>query len=305
MSAAQYHYNKLLLKQIQKKYGNFQDLPPEMMELIISVSQTYDQYERERQLIERSMDLSSQEMIEANNKLEQQAEKLQRSNQELSEFAYAVSHDLKEPLRTIASYVQLIEARLRKNLDTETTEFMNYAVSGVKRLQTMLDGMLKYAQAGEEQKDFSRLDLNIILENVLDNLRDNIVDNKAEIKLSNVLPEVSGNRVQLVQLFQNLIANSIKFRSAEAAPVIEIKSERVKNEFHFSISDNGIGISDRDKQKFFVMFKRGHSSNYEGIGMGLSICKKIVENHGGKIWIAETNTHTGLKINFTLPVSHI
>ena len=301
MTTVDIKYNKLLLKQIQKKFGSADNLPPEVVELLDTVSHTYDFYERERQLIERSMDISSNELIEANSKLEEQAQKLQRSNEELREFAFAVSHDLREPLRTIASYIQLVELRLKEHLNPETKEFMGFAVSGVKRLQNMLEGMLKYAQVEEGQKDFNKQDLNIILEIALDNLHENIKNSEANVKVESLMPQVSGNRMQLIQLFQQLISNSLKFRHEET-PVISISAEIRQNDILFSIIDNGIGVQDNDKRKLFSLFKRGHSGKYEGIGMGLSICKKIVENHGGAIWI-EDETLKGTKIFFTLPKS--
>src|ERR1700733_3434422 len=133
MTTVDYKLNRLLQKQVQRKFGDADNLPPEYLEFLQTISQTYDQYERERQLTQRSLDISSQEMMEKNSKLEEQAQKLERGNEELREFAFAVSHDLKEPLRTIASYVQLIEVRLKGNLDTNTREFMDFAVEGVKR----------------------------------------------------------------------------------------------------------------------------------------------------------------------------
>jgi light-regulated signal transduction histidine kinase (bacteriophytochrome) len=301
MTSLDVKFNKLLLKQIQKKFGSTDDLPPEMMEFLNTVSHTYDFYEKERQLIERSMDISSNELIEANGKLEEQAQKLQRSNMELREFAYAVSHDLREPLRTIAGYIQLVELRLKEQLNPETREFMGFAVSGVKRLQNMLEGMLKYAQVEEGQKDFVRQNLNIILEMALDNLAGPVKNTGAEIKVEQSMPELRGNRAQLIQLFQQLVANSLKF-TGEEAPVIEITVKARQNDFIFSVYDNGIGVHEEDKHKLFSLFKRGHSGKYEGIGMGLSICKKIVENHGGAIWI-DDSTVKGMKIFFTLPKS--
>jgi len=280
MTTVDIKYNKLLLKQIQKKFGSADNLPPEVVELLDTVSHTYDFYERERQLIERSMDISSNELIEANSKLEEQAQKLQRSNEELREFAFAVSHDLREPLRTIASYIQLVELRLKEHLNPETKEFMGFAVSGVKRLQNMLEGMLKYAQVEEGQKDFNKQDLNIILEIALDNLHENIKNSEANVKVESLMPQVSGNRMQLIQLFQQLISNSLKFRHEET-PVISISAEIRQNDILFSIIDNGIGVQDNDKRKLFSLFKRGHSGKYEGIGMGLSICKK---NCGESRW---------------------
>ena len=299
MTTVDLKYNKLLLKQIQKKYGSAEDLPPEMLEFLNTVSHTYDFYEKERQLIERSMDISSNELIEANSKLEEQAQKLQRSNEELREFAYAVSHDLREPLRTIAGYIQLVELRLKEQLNPETREFMGFAVSGVKRLQNMLEGMLKYAQVEEGQKDFARQNLNIILEMALDNLSEPIRNTKADIKVEQIMPDLRGNRAQLIQLFQQLISNSLKFKTEEN-PVIEITVKARQNDFIFSVYDNGIGVQEDDKHKLFSLFKRGHSGKYEGIGMGLSICKKIVENHGGAIWIDDSAV-TGMRIYFTLP----
>ncbi len=301
MTTVDYRLNRLLQKQIQRKFGDADNLPPEVMDLLATISQTYDQYEREKQLTERSLDISSQEMLEKSAKLEQQAQMLERSNDELREFAFAISHDLKEPLRTIASYVQLIELRLNKNLDPETKEFMDFAVSGVKRLQTMLDSMLKYAQVSDGHKDFVAVNMNGVVVAAAENLHEITSSNNAKIELLNNLPDVMGNQVQLTNLFQNLFSNSIKFRSAES-PVIQIASFHRPADFLFTVSDNGIGITDRDKQKLFVMFKRGHSRDYEGIGMGLSICKKIIENHGGQIWIDDSNGRTkGLAINFTIP----
>ena len=303
MSTVDVKYNKLLLKQIQKKFGSVDNLPPEVVELLDTVSHTYDFYERERQLIERSMDLSSNELIEANSKLEEQAQKLQRSNEELREFAFAVSHDLREPLRTIASYIQLVELRLKEHLNPETKEFMGFAVSGVKRLQNMLEGMLKYAQVEEGQKDFAIQDLNIVLEIALDNLHENIKNAEADVKVDGIMPHITGNRMQLVQLFQQLITNSLKF-THEETPVVAITDESRQNDFLFAVIDNGIGVQDSDKRKLFSLFKRGHTGKYEGIGMGLSICKKIVENHGGAIWI-EDQTAKGTKIFFTLPKGRV
>jgi chemotaxis family two-component system sensor kinase Cph1 len=299
MTSVDLKYNKLLLKQIQKKFGSTDELPPEVLDFLNTVSHTYDFYEKERQLIERTMDISSNELIETNSKLEEQAQKLQRSNEELREFAYAVSHDLREPLRTIAGYIQLVELRLKEHLNPETKEFMGFAVSGVKRLQNMLEGMLKYAQVEEGQKNFARQNLNIILEMALDNLSEAIRATGAEIKVEQQLPELKGNRAQLTQLFQQLVSNSLKF-TGENAPVIEVSVKARQNDFIFCVYDNGIGVQDDDKHKLFSLFRRGHSGKYEGIGMGLSICKKIVENHGGAIWIDEA-TKTGMKIYFTLP----
>lgn len=270
-----------------------------MLDLMVVISRTYDNYERDRQLIDRAMEISSNEMIEANKLLEEQATKLQRSNQELKEFAFAVSHDLKEPLRTIASYIQLTQNRIKDKLDQETIEFMSFAVSGVKRLQTMLDGMLRYAQVNETHKEFSIQDLDKVMGAVQENLKEVISANGVKLLLPKKLPVIRGNFVQLVQLFQNLFANSVKFRSDEA-PYIQILLTEKRSDYLISILDNGIGVQANNRQELFTMFKRGHQGNYDGVGMGLSICKKIVENHGGTIRMDDKTTG-GARIDITLP----
>lgn len=291
-------HNKLLLKQIQRKYGSVESIPDDMLELFTAISNTYNAHERERELIERSFDISSQEMIDTNKKLAQQTDKLIRSNKELNEFAYAVSHDLKEPLRTIASYIQLIQIRLKENLDYETSEFMNFSVSGVKRMQQMLEAMLRYAQVGGEQKDFSRQSISAVIDGVQQILKKQITDSNARIIIENELPGVMGNFLQLELLFQNLISNAIKFKGHQPLE-ITIGCKKTDNFYLFKVQDNGSGIAEKDKQQFFMMFKRGDHRNADSTGMGLTICKKIAENHGGKIWIDE-KTENGVTIFFTI-----
>lgn len=290
--------NKLLLRQIQRKYGSIDSIPDDMKELFITICNTYNAHEREREMIERSFDISSKEMIETNNKLAQQTDKLIRSNRELNEFAYAVSHDLKEPLRTIASYIQLIQIRLKENLDYETSEFMNFSVAGVKHMQQMLEAMLRYAQVGGEQKDFSRQKISTVIKEVKQILRKQIADSNAQIILVNELPELLGNSTQLELLFQNLFSNAIKFKGHEPLQ-ITIDCTQQEGSYLFKVQDNGTGISEKNKQQFFMMFKRGDHRNTDSTGMGLTICKKIVENHGGKIWIDE-ECEKGVTIFFTL-----
>ncbi|HWB62554.1 MAG TPA: ATP-binding protein [Chitinophagales bacterium] len=301
MTTVDYLLNRLLLKQVQKKYGSIDYAPPEVAEFLSTISQTYDQYERERQLLERAMDLSNQEMIDANSRLEKQKLQLERRNEELQEFAYAVSHDLKEPLRTIAGYVQLTEVRLKQHLDGETKEFMDFAVAGVKRLQTMLDGMLKYAQIDGEHHEFGKTSLQTVVEIAIEDLKEEIRQCKAQINIPNQLPEIHGNKILMIQLFSNLISNSLKFRSGQQ-PVIEIGFLNRNDDYLLWISDNGIGISNADQRKLFTMFGRGHSRDFDGVGMGLSICKKIVENHGGEINVV-TDLESGFTVQFTFPKS--
>lgn len=293
--------NKLLRKQIQKKAGGMEKIPAELVPLLEAVNQSYDHYERERQLIERSMDLSSHELMEANEKLSAQTKLLEKSNEELKQFGYAVSHDLKEPLRTIAGYIQLIELRTKGLLNDETREFMHFAVAGVKRMQQMLEAMLQYAQVDGMMGQPVPTKLSVVLDIVKSNMRESLQSSGAVFNYPSDLPLVKGYQTQLVLVFQNLLSNSIKFRSEQ--PLQIDLTQRTLNKNHlFTFRDNGIGIPAAERDKVFNLFKRGHSNpEYDGIGMGLSICKKIIENHGGEMWIDETSLN-GCQIHFTLPV---
>jgi light-regulated signal transduction histidine kinase (bacteriophytochrome) len=299
MTQGEIQFNKLLQKQIAKKFGSAEELPDSMYDLLRAVSQSYDHYEKERLLTERSMDLSSNELMEANHKLNEQAEKLKRTNKDLKEFLFILSHDLKEPLRAIASYVQLIESRLRNQLNSETQEFMQFAVQGVKKMQTMLNALLQYSQV-ERQREFGMVNMHEVIETVGKNLKEDIARTNAIITIKNELPQIEGNRNQLVMLLQNVLENSLKFRGEEN-PMIEISHEVSNKQYVFTIKDNGIGLPDAKNTDVFLLFKRLHDKNsYEGLGMGLPICKKIVEHHGGNIWINDANTG-GVILNFSIP----
>lgn len=292
-------YNRLLLRQIQRKFGSVDELPPEMLDLIESISSSYDHFEKDRALIERSMDLSSQELIEAK-ELAGQAEELSRSNAELKQFAYVISHDLKEPLRSISSFVQLLQRKEGDKLSPESIEYIEYVVKGVHRMKRLLEDLMDYSLISE-RKSFEKkpLKLSKVVDSVCQNLFTTIESSNAVVSY-NGLPEVVGNETQILQLFQNLIDNSIKFKSDEA-PTIRIDYENLDEEHvKISVMDNGIGIEKQFKHKVFNLFHRLHKQEeFRGTGLGLAICKKIVEFHGGEIWINE-QYNDGLKIEFTL-----
>jgi len=291
--------NKLLLKQISKKYGDVDSLPPEMRDLFSTISQTYDHYEREMHLIERSMDLSSEEMKEIYNKLEQQKLQLENSNEALRRYAFIVSHDLKEPLRTISSYLQLIEIRLGDKLDAETREFMDFSVNAVKRMKGMLEAVLDYSQL-ESRMSFGNVDLEMVFRSSFENLQEIISETDTVIFKKAPLPKIAGDKYQLIQLFQNLVHNSIRFRGT-TSPNIIIEYSTSPYKHMISIMDNGIGIAEKNRQQVFQLFGRLHSiDKYDGLGMGLAICKKIVENHHGEINI-DPNFNKGLKIDIYFP----
>jgi light-regulated signal transduction histidine kinase (bacteriophytochrome) len=207
---------------------------------------------------------------------------MQRSNTELEQFAYVISHDLQEPLRMVSSYTQLLAKRYRNELDSDADEFITYAVDGAKRMQTLLHDLLGYSRVGTRGKPFGLVNCEHIVQQATANLKIAIEENAASVTYD-VLPTVMGDEGQLVQLFQNLIGNALKFRREEP-PSIHISAQRRNNVVTFSVKDNGIGIDPRQSQSIFEIFRRLHTrEEYPGTGMGLAICKKIVERHGGNI----------------------
>jgi signal transduction histidine kinase len=226
---------------------------------------------------------------------------LRRSNEDLEQFAYVASHDLQEPLRMITNYLQLLRQRYKDKLDAGADDFIGFALDGSKRMHQLIHDLLTYSRVGTHGKEFVRTDCAQALANALANLRMAIEESKAEITHDS-LPTVKGDEVQLTQLFQNLISNAVKFRG-EAVPKLHIGVQRSGAEWEFSVRDNGIGIATEDFQRIFVVFQRLHSrEKYPGTGIGLSVCKKIVERHGGRIWV-ESKPGQGTTFYFTLPHS--
>lgn len=229
------------------------------------------------------------------------AEELQRSNVDLQQFAYVASHDLQEPLRMISSYLQLIERRYKDRLDDDANDFINYAVDGAKRLQSLISGLLEFSRVTTHGKEFSKVNTDKVLEEVCRDLDLVIRETGAKI-LHEALPEVVGDQSQIYRLFQNLIQNGVKFRRKDVAPVIEITAVREAAEHVFRVRDNGIGIEERYFDRIFTIFQRLHGRDeYPGTGIGLSICKRIVERHGGKIRV-ESKPGEGSSFYFSIPV---
>ncbi len=241
----------------------------------------------------------SRESKRAQRDLAAKVEELARSNEDLEQFAYVASHDLQEPLRMVATYAQLIEERYADKLDDNGRKYVGYAVDGAVRMQALIKDLLAFSRCGRPGMEAGPVDCNQIVQRVLVNLQIAITQSGAFILPAN-LPNVWGNSSQLEHVFQNLISNAIKFRG-ERPPRISIGAAKQDEEWAFSVEDNGIGVLPEFAETIFCVFKRLHTrTEYPGNGIGLSICKKIVERHGGRIWVASW-PGPGTKICFTLP----
>ncbi len=244
------------------------------------------------------------ERKQAQEELAQKVEELARSNRDLEQFAYVTSHDLQEPLRMVASYVQLLSERYHGKLDENADKYIQYAVEGAMRLQALIHDLLEFSRVGRNGPNWQLIDCNLTVAQAIANLGAAIQENGAVVTLG-PLPALMADGSQLMQLFQNLIGNAVKFRGAET-PAIHISAEKKKStEWLFSVTDNGIGIAPEHAEMIFIIFKRLHGrTEYPGNGIGLSICKKIVEFHGGRIWAVSQPGH-GTSFQFTLPIRAI
>jgi signal transduction histidine kinase len=224
---------------------------------------------------------------------------LERSNTELQQFAYVASHDLQEPLRMITGYTNLLSRRYKGKLDDDADEFIAFAVDGANRMRVLINDLLTYSRVGTQGKNFAPMDCELILGQTLAGLQVAIQECAARVT-HDPLPVVNGDDIQLGQLFQNLIGNALKYHNGNA-PTVHIGCQRRDNDWLISISDNGIGIDPRFAAKIFVIFQRLHNrEQYPGTGIGLALCKRIVDRHGGKIWV-DSEPGKGSTFYFTLP----
>ncbi|MFC2071827.1 ATP-binding protein [Chloroflexota bacterium] len=229
----------------------------------------------------------------------QAEEALVRSNAELEQFAYIASHDLQEPLRMVTSYTQLLEKRYKDRLDADAHDFIGYAVDGATRMQRMINDLLTYSRVGTQGKDSLPTHCEDVLSQVAVNLKLAIEESGALVT-HDPLPTVMADESQLVQLFQNLISNAIRYRNRES-PRIHVSAEQKGDEWFFSVSDNGIGIESQYFDRIFQVFQRLHSGSHRGSGIGLAVCRKIIERHGGRIWV-ESEIGKGSTFYFTIPL---
>ncbi len=276
----------------------------------------------EREGAEEQLRIANAELKGFNEELERRVAlrtaELKRSNEELEQFAYVASHDLQEPLRMVTNYMQLLQQRYGDKLDKNAHEFMGFAMDGAMRMRQLIQDLLAYSRVGSRAKPFEKIEAREVLDRTLMNLKVAIDESGAVITWKDPLPILEGDPVQLTQLFQNLLSNAIKFRKPDQPPQITIstkvapapKSAAAEDPIHrnrkwveFSIVDNGIGISAENFERIFVIFQRLHARDkYPGTGIGLSICKKIVERHGGHIWV-ESQPEVSTTFHFTLPAA--
>ena len=239
------------------------------------------------------------DLKQAQNELVSKAKKLEQSNKELEEFAYVVSHDMKQPIRTIISYLSLLKKKHLQALPEEAQEFVNYSIDGANKMSDLIRDILQYSRLDQQLNMETGISLNNVVTKVRKALNDTIMVNNAEVIADN-LPSVTGNETMLTELFQNLVENGIKYNKNEKK-VIKIEVSESPVEWLFKVSDNGIGFDQQYAQQIFKIFKRLHTDGeFQGTGIGLTICQKVVEKHGGQIW-ADSKKGEGSKFSFTLP----
>jgi len=266
-------------------------LIPEILKAKVSVFA--DLYKKNYELL-----TTGENLRVLNKRLEQHSQDLLRINEELEKFAYVASHDMQEPLRTIISYIQLLQSKYKDKLDEEGNEFMDFVVDASLRMRNIIIDLLEYSRINRNDDSYEQVDSNKVLKEVLDNMHNSIQDNNATIHVG-PLPTIKANYNQMIQLFQNLLSNAIKFKS-EKPLQINISAKITENGYLFSVQDNGIGMEQKYSDKIFQIFQRLHSTKqYPGTGIGLAICLKIIQRHEGKIWM-ESEPDKGTTFFFTI-----
>lgn len=256
--------------------------------------------DKEHELREE-LQTSNLELKQTKEILENTIQKLEISNADLEQFAYVASHDLQEPIRMMASFTQLLERRYKDQLDEDASDYIGFIVDGARRMKDLIDDLLTFSRLNKEAKEFKEINLENSVNGVLSTLKSSIKENNVKVTHSS-LPTVMADPTQISQLFQNLLSNAIKFHG-EKNPEINIDAEELTDVWKISVSDNGIGINPENQNNIFKVFTRLHTmEEYEGTGIGLSICKKIVERHGGRIWV-ESEEGKGSTFYFTIPKS--
>lgn len=262
------------------------------------LSQTFNEMARRRKEYESQREENLRHLQETHAELERITDELRASNKDLEQFAYVASHDLQEPLRMVAGYIQLLSRRYRGKIDKDADEFIAFAVDGVDRMQRLIQDLLAYSRVGTRGKPMAPVQMEKVFQQATRNLEHAIQESGAVVT-HDALPTVTGDEVQLVQLIQNLVSNALKFRS-DQPPRIHVWAEPIDGRLTFNVRDNGIGLDTQYGDRIFVIFQRLHTRDkYEGTGIGLAICKKVVERHGGRIWV-DSVPGAGSTFHFTL-----
>lgn len=251
--------------------------------------------------LEQLLELHEQTVVEQASRLERQADELRRSNHALEQFAYVISHDLQEPLRMVAAYTELLRASYHGKLDADADKYIDFASEGAKRMQRLINGLLDYSRITTRGKDLEAVALDEVVDEALANLAMAIEESHAVVERS-PLPRAVGDRQQLVQLVQNLVGNALKFREPDRAPHVRIGGRREAGRFVLSVADDGIGIDPRHHARIFEVFRRIHPKRFAGTGIGLSICQRIAERHGGSVRV-ESAPGQGSTFNVSLPLA--
>ncbi|HEX7306024.1 sensor histidine kinase [Lentzea sp.] len=255
---------------------------------------------RETVMLAEDVDAMRRRIVQELETLAAAKTELQRSNSELEQFAYVASHDLQEPLRKVASFCQLLQRRYGGQLDDRADQYIDFAVDGAKRMQGLINDLLAFSRVGRLTREQTVIDLNEVVRQVVDSFSERIEETRALV-VAEDLPSVRGEATLLSAVFQNLISNALKFRGS-SDPVVNIGAERDGDMWKFTVHDNGIGIEPEYADRIFVIFQRLHPKDaYPGTGIGLAMCRKIVEYHGGTIWL-KTDVDSGTSFQFTLPV---
>jgi len=249
------------------------------------------------------LELARDELAQRAVELEQANSQLGRSNEELEQFAYVASHDLAEPLRAISGPISLLGRRYHDQLDADADQFIDFAVDGCRRMQAMIDDLLAFSRAGRGEGQVEAVDCNLLLHSVTAALAPRIAETGAVVRFD-PLPTVVAQPLQLGQVFQNLTSNALKFMAPGVIPEVAVSAERMKDEWRFCVTDNGVGIEPRHRERIFGMFKRLHTrAEYAGSGIGLALCKRIVERNGGRIGVEDAPVGAGTRFWFTLPAA--
>lgn len=251
--------------------------------------------------LEQLLEIQERTVAEQSEKLEAQSAELRRSNHALEQFAYVISHDLQEPLRMVAAYTELIREHYRGKLDADADKYIDFASGGARRMQELINALLDYSRVTTRGKDFTILELDDVVDEALGNLAIAIEESRAEITRA-ALPSVKGDRSQLVRLVQNLVGNALKFHDPGVSPKVAIGGAVVGESFDLTIADRGIGIDPRHHARIFEVFRRIHPKRFAGTGIGLSICQRIAERHGGPIRV-ESALGAGSTFHVSLPIA--